>query len=148
MSGKNQPQIERTLHYRDYHSKEQVTFFSVKRRTHKFEIFWTPRGEDWDEHYICTYNVHEMYTIEPSFVGQMGDDGRMRILFKLHFSTLRATAPRPDFDVELLLLPVERENGELHLAVVSAGSQCGETFRDLAFVQKELDRLIAAIEAN
>ena len=147
MSDKNQPQIKRTIHYRDYQNKAQISFF-FKKRTHKFEIFWTPKDEDWDEHYICTYDVPTMYTIDPTFVGQPGDDGRMRILFKLHFSTIRAWVPSPDFDVELLLLPVERDDGTLHLAVVSAGSQCDDTYKDIEFVKKELDRLVAAIEGT
>ena len=75
-------------------------------------------------------------------------DGRIRVLLKIAFSTIRATVPRPDYDVELLILPVERENGDLHLSVISAGSQCDKTYEDLDFVKKELDRLIAAIEAN
>ena len=147
MNEGKQQHIERTLHYRDYYVKPTISFFT-KKQTHKFEIFWTPRDAEWDEHYLCIYDAPEMYTMDPTFVGQSGDDGRMRILFKIKFSTIRASVPRPDFEVELLLLPVEREDGSLHLAVVSAGSHCDETYKDLDVVKKELDRLIAAVEAN
>lgn len=148
MNDKSQPQIKRTLHYRDYTIDSPMSLFSKKKRTHRLEIYWTPRDEEWDEHILCTYDVPELYTIEPSFTGDEGNDGRMRVLLKIAFSTIRATVPRPDYDVELLILPVERETGDLHLSVISAGSQCDKTYEDLDFVKKELDRLIAAIEAN
>ena len=147
MSAKRKQHVARTLYYRDYKTKSPTPFF-VKDRTNKFELFWTPREEEWDEHMLCTYEVPEMYTIAPIFEGEKEDDGRVRIRFRIKFSTVRITVPRPSFEVELIILPVEREDGSLHLAVTSAGSHCDKNHEDQAFVKKELDRLIAAIENN
>ena len=147
MSSQTQAHVARTLHYRDYKTKAVVSFFT-KEQIKKFELFWTPRDEEWDEHPLCTYEAPELYTMASTFTGERGDDGRVRILFRIDFSTIRAIVPRPDFRVELVILPVEREDGGLHLAVTSAGSQCDKTYEDLDFVKKELNRLIAAIEAN
>ena len=147
MASQKQAHVARTLYYRDYKTKAVVNFFP-KEQIKKFELFWTPRDEEWDEHYLCTYEAPELYTMTSTFEGEKGDDGRVRILFRIHFSTLRPTVPRPDFQVELVLLPVEREDGGLHLAVTSAGSHCEKKYEDQAFVKKELDRLISVIENN
>ena len=147
MSAKKQQHIERTLYYRDYKTKSALSFLS-KDPTTKFELFWTPREEEWDEHYLCTYEVPEKYTLTPTLERQMGDDGRVRALLRIRYSTTLPTISSPSFELELLILPVEREDGSLHLAVVSAGSQCDERHKDLSFVKKELDRLSAAIENN
>lgn len=147
MSTKKKQHIERTLYYRDYKAKSALSFLS-RDPTIRLELFWTPREEEWDEHLLCTYEVPEGYTIEPSFVGEMGDDGRMRVLLTLKYSSVRPISPRPPFELELLILPTEREDGSLHLAVVSAGSQCTAPAKDPNLAKKELDRLIAAVENN
>ena len=145
MAIKNRQHVAKTIHYRDYCIKSNFPII-VRNRTHKFELYWTPKGEDWDEHYICTYEVPEKYTITPTFVGQRGDDGRMRILLKLQYGPMRASLQLYYFELELLLLPVEREDGSLHLAVVSAGSQCAQDYADAAEVKRVLDHLISTIE--
>lgn len=145
MSDKKQQHVAKTIHYRDYHNT--ISFPLIHRPiTHKFEIFWTPKDEEWDEHYLCICDISSEYSIEPSFVGEEGNDGRMRILFKIKYLPMRKTLATPYFELEILILPVEREDGSLHLAVTSAGAQCNEDYKEKS--KAELDRLIAAIENN
>ena len=144
MDDKSQTHIPRTLYYRDYSSKEKASFFSV-RNIRKFELFWTPRDEEWDEHPICTYEAPDTYVLTPIFEAQ-DRDGRVHALLKLRLTPAFPLAPRPSFDVELLLLPIECEDGELQLSVVDSHWTCDKKYEDHTFVKKELDRLIKIIE--
>ena len=144
MNDKKGTHIPRTLYYRDYSGNEKTSFFNI-RNIKRFELFWTPRGEEWDEHLICTYEGPEGYAFTPSFEAQE-QNGRVHALLKLRLAPCFPLAPRPSFDVELLILPIEQEDEGLTLSVVDSRWTCDKKYEDHTFVKKELDRLIQTIE--